>query len=84
MREAGISAADCIRMATVETAKLLGVESQLGTIESGKRADIIGVSGDAIEDIEELLDVDFVMKDGMIYKQAAAPEAPRVGRPAGP
>ncbi len=44
------------------------MSDSIGTIESGKFADIIAVSGSPLEDIEELLDVDFVMKGGKVYK----------------
>jgi len=37
-------------------------------LEAGKYADLIGVDGDPREDITELMDVDFVMKGGIIYK----------------
>jgi imidazolonepropionase-like amidohydrolase len=48
---------------------LLGVEGKLGTIEAGKIADIIAVSGNPAEDIKVMKDVTFVMKDGKIVKQ---------------
>jgi imidazolonepropionase-like amidohydrolase len=44
------------------------MSEQLGTIEVGKQADIIATSGSPIEDIKELLDVDFVMKSAKVYK----------------
>ncbi len=40
----------------------------LGTLGAGKYADIIALDGSPLEDIEELLDVDFVMKSGKVYK----------------
>ncbi|PPJ44851.1 amidohydrolase, partial [Rhizobium sp. KAs_5_22] len=41
-----------------------------GVIETGKRADIVAVKGDPVADINAVLDVAFVMKDGAVYKQA--------------
>ena len=40
-----------------------------GVIEAGKRADIVAVPGNPIEDIRAVLNVDFVMKDGIIHKR---------------
>ena len=54
--------------ATIEAAKLLGVEDELGSIEVGKIADIIAVSGDPINDITSMENVVFVMKEGKVYK----------------
>jgi len=45
------------------------MSESIGTIESGKFADIIAVDGSPLSDISELLDVDFVMKGGKIYKE---------------
>jgi imidazolonepropionase-like amidohydrolase len=44
------------------------MSSSIGTIEAGKFADIIAVDGSPLNDIEELLDVNFVMKGGKVYK----------------
>jgi len=44
------------------------MSDSIGTIEAGKYADIIAVDGSPLDNIEELLDVDFVMKGGKIYK----------------
>jgi imidazolonepropionase-like amidohydrolase len=45
------------------------MSDSLGTIEAGKYADIIALDGSPLESIDELLDVDFVMKGGKVYKQ---------------
>jgi imidazolonepropionase-like amidohydrolase len=55
--------------ATIESAKLLRIDDHLGSIESGKLADLVAVKGDPLEDITLLQNVNFVMKDGVIYKQ---------------
>lgn len=68
MVDAGMSAADVIYSATVASADLIGKPKSLGTIEAGKLADIIAVSSDPEVNIKELLDVDFVMKGGVVYK----------------
>ena len=69
MVEAGMPPAEAILSATVNTAKLLGIEDTLGTLEAGKLADIIAVKGDPLADVSVLEQVQFVMKDGKIYKQ---------------
>ncbi|MEM8527328.1 MAG: amidohydrolase family protein [Bacteroidota bacterium] len=69
MTEAGMPPMEAILSATVTTAELLGVSDQLGTIEAGKLADIIAVEDNPIEKIETLLEVSFVMKEGVVYKE---------------
>lgn len=69
MVEAGMPALEAIRSATVSAAQLLGISSLAGTIEAGKYADIIAVDGNPLVDIKTLMNVSFVMKDGVIYKQ---------------
>ena len=68
MTQAGMSEMDSIKAATVVAAKHIGMGDQIGTLESGKHADIIAVGGNPLSDIKELLDVDFVMKGGVVYK----------------
>jgi imidazolonepropionase-like amidohydrolase len=46
---------------------MLGLSSEVGTIEPGKSADIIATSGNPLEDIRQLEKVNFVMKQGMVY-----------------
>ena len=66
--EAGIPAAVALQMATIRAAEVLGVDDQ-GVIETGQRADIVAVPGNPVEDIDAVLNVAFVMKDGVVYKQ---------------
>jgi imidazolonepropionase-like amidohydrolase len=68
MVEAGIPAATALQAATIRAAEVLGVDDQ-GVIEAGKRADIVAVPGDPIADIDAVMKVAFVMKDGKVYKQ---------------
>jgi imidazolonepropionase-like amidohydrolase len=72
MVEQGMPPMAALQSATMTTARLLGVEDELGSIAAGKLADIIAVTGDPIEDISLLSLVDFVMKDGVIYKKEDA------------
>lgn len=65
----GMLPADAIRSATWNAAQLLRVQDQLGSISEGKKADIIAVAGNPLEDISELQRVQFVMKGGEIFRQ---------------
>lgn len=69
MHEAGMSEMDILVAATVNAADLIDMSDTLGTIEAGKHADIIATGGSPLDDIDELLDVDFVMKGGKVFKQ---------------
>ena len=64
----GMTPSQALMSATSLTAELLGWEDKVGAIEPGLYADIIAVDGNALEDISELEDVDFVMKGGVVYK----------------
>lgn len=66
----GLTPMQTLQAATINNAKLFGVEDMSGSLEAGKYADIIAVDGDPLADISELEDVDFVMKGGVIYKEA--------------
>ncbi len=68
MLAAGMSEMDAIKAATVVASKHIGMGDQIGTLETGKDADIIAVNGNPLEDITELQDIDFVMKGGVVYK----------------
>jgi imidazolonepropionase-like amidohydrolase len=68
MHEAGMSPMEILKSATVNAADLIDMSDSLGTIEPGKHADIIATSGSPLENIEELLSVDFVMKSGAVFK----------------
>jgi imidazolonepropionase-like amidohydrolase len=69
MNKYGMEPMDTIKAATMETAKLLRIDSKLGSIESGKIADIIAVDGNPLNDLSVMQNVVFVMKEGNVYKQ---------------
>jgi len=69
--EYGMPPMEAIRTATSRAAEVLGWSDKLGTIEAGKWADIVAVSGDPLKDITELQRVTFVMKSGGVYKNDA-------------
>ena len=64
----GMPASAAIQAATMNAATLLGVDKEVGSLEPGKAADLIAVTGDPIADITTLKSVRFVMKDGRIFK----------------
>src|SRR5712672_2979905 len=64
----GMAPLRAIRSGTVVPAELLGWSDKMGTIEAGKWADLVAVSGDPLKDITELQRVKFVMKAGIVYK----------------
>ena len=66
----GMPPVEALKAATVNAADLLGVSSEAGTIEAGKSADIIAVTGDPLADVTVLKKVDFVMARGEVMKGA--------------
>jgi len=68
MVEYGMKPIDALRSATTRAAELLRMEKQIGSIETGKLADIIAVEGNPLDDIRSLTRVTFVMKAGQVYK----------------
>ena len=62
--------AQAIQAATVNAATLLGRDKDVGSIEPGKYADMIAVSGDPLQDVTTLEHVAFVMKGGEVYKNS--------------
>jgi imidazolonepropionase-like amidohydrolase len=65
----GMTPMQAIQAATSSAADLLGHSKEIGSIKPGKYADIIAVSGDPLQDISLLENVQFVMKDGKVYKE---------------
>ncbi len=68
MVEAGFTPMEAITSATQIAATHLQMGDKIGSLETGKYADIIAVGSSPLDDINELLDVDFVMKGGKVYK----------------
>ena len=64
----GMTPMQAIQAATRNGADLLGLGNRIGRIEPGMLADIVGVRGDPLEDVRLLEDVQFVMKEGTVYK----------------
>ena len=69
--EAGMTPLDAIRSATIVSARAMGLERELGTVEAGKRADLILVRGNPLKDIRALRQVTRVITAGRVYDPAA-------------
>ncbi len=67
--KAGLPPAYTLQMATINAAQLLGHDDELGTVATGKYADLVAVPGDPLDDITVMSKVNFVMKAGVIYKR---------------
>jgi Tol biopolymer transport system component len=73
---------DALRAATVAPTKYLGIDSDVGTLEPGKVADLIAVDGNPLEDIDSLMNVELTMVGGKAFTQDDL-MAPFTGRPDG-
>jgi imidazolonepropionase-like amidohydrolase len=67
--QAGLTPVEIPRAATIDAARLLGIEGQIGVTKAGAFADIIAVEGNPLEDFDSLERVRFVMKDGKVYRR---------------
>ncbi|HEY0746565.1 MAG TPA: amidohydrolase family protein [Steroidobacteraceae bacterium] len=82
MVEAGMPPMAAIQSATIQAARLLRADRELGAVEPGYFADLVAVQGNPLEDISALTHVDFVMKEGKVYRDdrlrtaSVAPTAP--------
>ena len=82
--EAGIPAGEVIRIATENAARIAGVLGERGTIEVGKRADLILVDGDPTRNISDIRRVSYVLKDGIGFAPAEIYESLGIRRFAEP
>ena len=77
VRHGGLTPVRAIQSGTVINAEVMGWQDQIGSIEKGKYADLIAVSGDPLADITELQRVGFVMKGGKIIRNDLAQAVPK-------
>jgi imidazolonepropionase-like amidohydrolase len=75
MRQAGMAPMDEIFAATRNAADLIGASDRIGSIQTGRFADIVAVAGDPLKDVGEFEHVKFVMKGGVVFKKDGAPTA---------
>ena len=66
----GLSPMGAIKAATANAAGVLGIDTDTGTVEAGKRADLVAVPRDPLADVTALETVTFVMKDGRVVRGA--------------
>jgi len=76
VKHAGVPAAKAIQAGTMTNATAMGWQDQIGSVDKGKFADLVAVSGDPLADITELKRVKFVMKGGKVIRNDMA-QAPR-------
>jgi imidazolonepropionase-like amidohydrolase len=75
VKRGGLTPARSIQAGTIYNAEVMGWADRVGSIEKGKFADIVAVSGDPLSDITELQRVKFVMKGGKVIRNDLAPGA---------
>jgi imidazolonepropionase-like amidohydrolase len=67
---AGMTRMDALRSATAVSARAMRMDGEVGTLEAGKRADLIALDGNPLDAIENVSRVRLVMKDGVLYRTA--------------
>lgn len=65
--EAGIPTAELLKIATITSAEITGVSDVLGSIEVGKKADLVLVDGNPVENISDIRKVEWTLKEGKLY-----------------
>ena len=73
LRAGGLPQLDILRAVTTSAAEMIGWQDRVGSVEAGKFADLVAVSGDPLSDITELERVGFVMKDGRVIRNDLSP-----------
>ena len=68
MVELGLTPTQALQSGTVNAAELMGWSDRIGAIRAGLFADMVAVKGDPLKDVRLLQHVQFVMKDGVVYK----------------
>ena len=75
--KAGIPPAEVLRMATLAGAQSLGMEGEIGTVEAGKRADLVLLDADPLADIRNTQRIGVVFRGGVPWRPAQLLDAPR-------
>jgi imidazolonepropionase-like amidohydrolase len=81
MVELGLTPTQALQAGTVNAAELMGWTDRIGVIREGMFADMVAVKGDPLSDILLLQHVQFVMKDGVVYKnEISLPDSAALAR----
>ena len=75
MVDLGMNPVDALKAGTSVDADLLGLTDKIGTLESGKLADVVAVPGDPLQNIRQTEHVFFVMKEGVVYRNDRTPSS---------
>ncbi|MGH3053869.1 MAG: amidohydrolase family protein, partial [Gaiellaceae bacterium] len=67
---AGFTPMEAIQAATIVPARVMGVDKEVGTVEAGKRADLIVLNGNPLADIRNTRNVEYVITNGVMYNCA--------------
>jgi imidazolonepropionase-like amidohydrolase len=73
MAKLGMPPSQALQAGTFHAAALLGWDDRIGTLETGKFADLVAVAGDPAQNIQLMKHVQFVMKGGVVYKNEVSP-----------
>jgi imidazolonepropionase-like amidohydrolase len=65
--QAGFTPMEAIQAATIVPARVMGLDKEIGTVEAGKRADVIILDGNPLESIRNVRKVEFVITNGIMY-----------------
>ncbi|MFZ3218073.1 MAG: amidohydrolase family protein [Candidatus Acidiferrales bacterium] len=68
--QAGFTPMEAIQAATIVPARVMGLDKELGTVEPGKRADVVILGGNPLESIHNIRNVEFVITNGVMYNCA--------------
>src|SRR5207248_9139044 len=68
--QAGFTPMEAIQAATIVSARAMGLDKESGTIEKGKRGDLILVNGNPLEDIHQIRNVEYVITNGTMFHTA--------------
>jgi imidazolonepropionase-like amidohydrolase len=65
----GMTPVQALKSVTIRGAELMQMQSDVGTVEAGKYADIIAVQGNPLNDVSVMQKTSFVMKGGVVFKK---------------